>query len=99
MTTPPQKAKFAVELSETFPIEVGVHQGSALSPSLLNVVMEEANMSCRVGDPWKLLYADDLILTAERPEEVIGMFRRWKEALELRGMKVNLSKTMFLVTG
>ena len=58
------KAKFAGELSETFPIKVGVHQRSALSPLLFNVVMEETTKSCRVGDPWELLYADDLILTA-----------------------------------
>ena len=93
------KVKFAGELSETFPIEVGVHQGSALSPLLFNLVMEEATKSCRVEDPWELLYADDLVLTAESREEVVQMFRRWKEALELRGMKVNLSKTKLLVTG
>ena len=93
------RAKFAGELSETFPIEVGVHQGSTLSPLLFNVVMEEATKSCRVGDPWELLYADDLILTAESKEEVVEMFKRWKEALEMRGMKVNLSKTKLLVTG
>ena len=93
------KAKFAGELSETFPIKVGVHQGSALSPLLFNVVMEETTKSCRVGDPWELLYADDLILTAESREEVINMFKKWKEALEMRGMKVNLSKTKLLVTG
>ena len=51
------------------------------------------------GDPWELLYAYDLILTAESMKDVIGMFRRWKEALEMRGMKVNLSKTKFLLTG
>ena len=51
------------------------------------------------GDPWELLYAYDLILTAESMKDVIGMFRRWKEALEMRGMKVNLSNTKLLVTG
>ena len=47
----------------------------------------------------KLQYAKDLILTAESREKVVGIFRRWKEALEKRGMKVNLSKTKLLVTG
>ena len=51
-----------------FGIEVGVHQGSVLSPLLLIVVMEEATNECRIGDPWELLYADDLVLTAESRE-------------------------------
>ena len=53
------------ETSVDFGIEVGVHQGSVLSPLLSIVIMEETTKQCRVGDPWKLLYADDLILTAE----------------------------------
>ena len=53
-----------------FGIEVGGHQGSLLSPLLFIVVMEEARKECRVFDPWELLYADDLVLTAESREGV-----------------------------
>ena len=51
--------------SDAFEISVGVHQVSALSPVLFNFVMEEATKECRRGVPWDMLYADDLVLTAE----------------------------------
>ena len=41
--------------------------------------MEEVTKECRKGGPWELLYADDLVLTAEAKEEVIEMFKRWRK--------------------
>ena len=55
----------AEETSVDFGMEVGVHQRSVLSHLLFIVVMEEATKEYRVGDPWEMLYADDLVLTAE----------------------------------
>ena len=43
--------------------------------------------------------SDDLILTAETREEAWEMFNTWKDAMELRGLRINLSKTKLLVTG
>ena len=85
--------------SESFEINVGVHQGSALSPLLFIIVMEEASKECRKGTPWELLYADDLVLTAESKDEVINMFRKWRDDVEKRGLKINLNKTKFMSTG
>ena len=59
------QVRIAGVLSDRFPVSVGVHQGSVLSPFLFNIVMEEATKECGLGDPWELLYADDLVLTAE----------------------------------
>ena len=78
------QVRFAGEVSEGFPVCVGVHQGSSLSPLLFNLVMEEATRSCRKGHPWELLYADDHVLTAESSEEVVDMFTRWRTAMERR---------------
>ena len=86
-------------LSEEFEMRVGVHQGSALSPLLFIIVMEEATKECRKGGPWELLYADDLVLTAETKEEVIEMFKQWRRGMEKRGLKINMNKTKYLVTG
>jgi len=86
-------------LSDMLEIGVGVHQGSVLSPFLFNLVLEEAAKGCSRGAPWSMLYADDLVLTAETLAEVVEEFRRWKMALERRGLKVNLDKTKIMVTG
>ena len=48
--------------SESFPVKVGVHQGSVLSPLLFSIVIDQASKDCRSGLPWELLYADDLVL-------------------------------------
>ena len=85
--------------SHPFEISVGVHQGSALSPLLFNLVMEEATRDCRRGVPWDMLYADDIVLTAETKEGVLEQFNEWKCAMESKGLKVNLSKTKILVSG
>ena len=41
---------------------VGVHQGSALSPPLFIMVLEALSTEFQTGCPWELLYADDLVL-------------------------------------
>ena len=76
-----------------------MHQGSTLSLLLFNIVLEEATKECRTEVPWELLYADDLVLTARSRSEVIDKFSVWKEAMEKRGLKVNIGKTKILVTG
>ena len=47
----------------------------------------------------ELVYADDLVLTAETQQKVTEMFENWKAAMESRGLKVNLVKTMGMITG
>ena len=48
-----------------------MHQGSALSPLLFVIVMEAISREFRVALPWELLYADDLVVTAETEEDLI----------------------------
>jgi hypothetical protein len=75
------KVRVAGETSEYFDIGLGVHQGSTLSPLLFILVMEEATKDCSRGDPWDLLYADDLTLTATSKEEVVEAFEMWRNAM------------------
>jgi len=50
--------------SSGFEVEVGMHEGSALSPLLFVIAMEAISREFRVALPWELLYADDLVLIA-----------------------------------
>ena len=93
------RVRVAGGLSDEFEIGVGVHQGSVLSPLLFILIMEEATKSCASGGPWELLYADDLVLTAESKSELERKFREWKSHMEDRGLKVNIEKTKFMITG
>jgi len=72
---------------------VGVHQGLVLSPLLFTIVLEALSREFRVGLPWKLLYADDLVLIAETKESLMLELSVWKKNIEAKGLKVNIGKT------
>ena len=62
--------------SEEFDVGVGVHQESVLSPFLFSIVLDVLSKERRKGALYKLLYADDLVLTAETIEELEAQFIR-----------------------
>ena len=70
-----------------------------LSPLLFIIVMDEATRGARKGTPWELVYADDLVVTAETEQEARDSFERWRDAMELRGLRVNMEKTKVMITG
>ena len=87
------------QYSEEFGVGVGVHQGSVLSPLLFILVMEALSCEFRTGIPWELLYADDLVLIVDIQEECISKIKAWKAVMESKGLRVNMKKTKFLVSG
>ena len=78
------------ELSSSFSVKVGVHQVSALSPLLFIMVMDVVTENMRDGSLMELLYADDLVLCGEL---LIDKYGRWKNAVERKGLRVNVNKT------
>ena len=83
-----------------FPVEVGVHQGSVLSPLLFIIVMEALSRTFSDrGLPWELLYADDLVLLADTEDELKEKLQRWKSGLERKGLRVNVGKTKVMKCG
>jgi len=79
--------------SNGFEVKVGMHQGSALSPLLFVIVMEALSREFRVGLPWELLNADDLVVIAETEDNLIKRLHEWKDFEENRGVSINMNKT------
>ena len=84
--------------SKEFEVKVGVHQGSVLSPLLFIIVLEALSCEFRAGVPWEDLYADDLII-ADSLEECVRRLLLWKEAMEKKGLRVNVGKTKVMICG
>ena len=85
--------------SEEFGVGVGVHQGSVLSPLLFIIVLEALSREFRTGCPWELLYADDLMISAESMEELLVKVQTWKTEMEKKGLRVNMGKTKIMESG
>ncbi len=49
--------------------------------------------------PWKLLYADDLVITANNHEQLTAHFKAWKAGKEQKGLIFNVPKTVFMISG
>ena len=75
------------ELSSSFSVKVGFHQGLALSPLLFIMVMDVLTEDVRDGSLMELLYADHLALCGESLNEVMGKYGRWKNAVERKGLR------------
>ncbi|KAK3539406.1 hypothetical protein QTP70_006469 [Hemibagrus guttatus] len=79
----------AVGQTEEFKVEVGLHQGSALSPFLFAMVKDQLSEEVRQESPWTMMFADDIVICSESREQVEENLERWRFALERRGMKVS----------
>ncbi|KAK3559723.1 hypothetical protein QTP86_017700, partial [Hemibagrus guttatus] len=85
----------AVGQTEEFNVEVGLHQGSTLSPFLFAIVMDQLSEEVRQESPWTM-FADDIVVCSESREQVEENLERWRFVLERRGMKVSRSKTEYM---
>ncbi|KAK3545483.1 hypothetical protein QTP70_007728 [Hemibagrus guttatus] len=86
----------AVGQTEEFKVEVGLHQGSALSPFLFAIVMDQLSEEDRQESPWTMMFADDIVICFESREQVEENLERWRFVLERRGMKVSRSKAEYM---
>jgi hypothetical protein len=56
------RVRSTLGMTENFKVNVGLHQGSALSPFLFNKVFDVVTEEVRENPHWCLLYADALCL-------------------------------------
>ncbi|XP_076948648.1 uncharacterized protein LOC143620988 [Bidens hawaiensis] len=80
--------------TDFFHVEVGLHQGSTLSPFLFAVVLDELSKLNIV--PWYMLFADNIVLIAESKQALNMRLEEWRSALESKGLKISRSKTEYL---
>ncbi|KAI5715312.1 hypothetical protein M8J77_013954 [Diaphorina citri] len=88
------KIRSSVGLTERIPTEVGLHQGSALSPYLFDVIIDVLTKDVRREAPWCMLFADDVVLCGKKKEEMEEWLNEWRTSLEERGLKINRTKTV-----
>ncbi|KAH0742723.1 hypothetical protein KY290_030716 [Solanum tuberosum] len=82
--------------SEHFPVEMGLHQGSVLSPFLFALVMDELTRSIQERVPWCMLFADDIVLIDETRDRVDARLEVWRQTLESKGFRLSRTKPEYL---
>nr|XP_016488020.1 PREDICTED: uncharacterized protein LOC107808052 [Nicotiana tabacum] len=82
--------------SEPFPVVMGLHQGSTLSPFLFALAMDALTHHIQGEVPWYMLFADDIVLVDETRDSVNGRLEVWRQALESKGFKLSRTKTEYV---
>jgi hypothetical protein len=87
-------------LSDFFKIQLGVRQGSVLSPILFAIYLDEI-VDHRVNGIYNfvVLYADDILLLAPSLSELQRMFTACERELTLLDMTINVKKSCCLRIG
>ncbi|KAK3548737.1 hypothetical protein QTP70_018457 [Hemibagrus guttatus] len=60
----------AVGQTEQFNVEVGLHQGSALTHFMFAMMMDQLSEEVRQESPWTMMFADDIVICSESREQV-----------------------------
>ncbi|XP_022013992.1 uncharacterized protein LOC110913472 [Helianthus annuus] len=82
--------------TDVFPVEVELHQGSALSPFLFAYVLDELSKLIQETAPRCLLFADDIVLVVEGKQSLNARLKEWRVALEGNWLRISRSKTKYL---
>ena len=86
--------------SQEFEVNVGLRQGSVLSPLLFIAVLDLISSKTVVKDAMKkLLYADDLGLVANGKQELQETMDEWNGLFTKHRLKLNLENTEVLHIG
>ncbi|XP_053947789.1 uncharacterized protein LOC128856514 [Anastrepha ludens] len=74
-------------------MNVGAHQGTTLSPLILNLVIDTLTRKLQDTLPWTLLYADDDAQLSENADALQNKLSQWAEVLETNGSRMSTQKT------
>jgi Reverse transcriptase (RNA-dependent DNA polymerase) len=82
--------------SDAFPIKIWLHQGSALSPYIYTLVMDENTNDIQRYIPWCILFADDVVLIDESKIGVDQKLELLRQILESKGFRLSRTKTEYM---
>ena len=85
--------------TDDFPIKIGLHQGSALSPYLFALVMDEVTRGIQGDIPWCMLFADDVVLVDDSRTGVNRKLELWRQTLKSKGFRLSRTKTEYMMCG
>jgi Reverse transcriptase (RNA-dependent DNA polymerase) len=83
--------------SDIFPIKIGLHQGSAMSPYILTLVMDEITKDIQEDIPWCMLFAVDVMMIDESRIGVNQKLELWRQTLESKGFRLSMTKTEYMM--
>ena len=90
------KVRSAAGESGSFNVDVGLHQGTALSPYLFLILTDVPTEGVRKEVPESMMLADDIVLCGGREVDMTDYLDMWRKSLEERGMRVSRPKTQFM---
>ncbi|GJY90157.1 retrovirus-related pol polyprotein LINE-1, partial [Tanacetum coccineum] len=90
------RVRTSIGNTEFFPLDVGLHQGSAISPYLFALILDELLRGIQEDIPWCLIFADDIVLVSDSAEGLNIKLENWREVLEDNGLRVSREKTEYL---
>ncbi|KAL5155233.1 LINE-1 retrotransposable element ORF2 protein [Glycine soja] len=82
--------------SDDFPITIGLHQGSTLSPYLFTLILDVLTEQIQEIAPRCMFFADDIVLLGESREELNERLETWRRALETHGFRLSRSKSEYM---
>ena len=82
--------------TKEFQIDVGLHQGAALSPFPFTVVLYVLTESIGTDPPNAMLFADDLVICEDTRDKAEYQLERWRDVLERHGLNVSWQKTEYM---
>ena len=83
-------------VSDDFAVSMGLHQGSALSPFLFTLVLDELTREIQDEVPWCMFFADDIVLIDVTRQGLNDRLESWRHTLEVRDFRLSRSKTEYL---
>ncbi|GJV10816.1 retrovirus-related pol polyprotein LINE-1 [Tanacetum coccineum] len=81
------RVRTPIGTTEFFPVEVGLHQGSTISPYLFALILDKLSRGIQEDIPWCLIFADDIVLVSESAKGLNNKLENWREALEDNGLR------------